>query len=625
MAGHIDHGKTTLTKALTGIETDRLKEEKQRAISIEPGYAPLIQTDHMQISIIDVPGHERFIRQMIAGVAGIDVVVLVIAADEGVMPQTREHLHILSLLGIERGVIAVTKSDAVDRAFLDIVKDDIEETVAGTFLCEAPIYFVDSVSNRGIESFKQHLIQYVQTGDKRSTYHSFRLPIDHVFTVKGQGVVLRGTIFDGYVRIGDELTILPTEKQVRVRQIQSHHESQDTVHAGQRAAINVGGINYDEVKRGDVLVRDSFYTPTSRIDISFTPLQTFQHRIKQRQIVKLYVGTSEVTGKIIFYDRNELQRDEAEEVLCQLQLDEPVVVTRGDRFILRRATPIETIGGGWVMDPNGKKRRFGTSSMTWLQQIKDGTAEERVSSLLKRAYAHTEDDMKRLASISDEEFATVKENLVPIGKGMYTKHSIILQVIEEMTTMLEGFHERYPLRIGMNKAELISNVRITYPEALIEFVLTSDEAREKIKVAEHHISLASFEPTLPSSWEKRIKQMLEEWEADKATVNKMDEYLIRHEIDEALHTDLFYYLLHTNRAYEFDEGRLIAQSVVLQLRHQLYKETKGSSFTLQTAREVVGLSRKNLVPLLELFDRLQFTKRKENERIWLPFSEEENE
>src|SRR5699024_5061488 len=232
MAGHIDHGKTTLTKALTGVETDRLKEEKERQISIEPGFAPLMQTEDIQISIIDVPGHERFIRQMIAGVAGIDVVVLVVAADEGVMPQTSEHVHILSLLGIEHGVIAITKTDGVEADFLEIVRDDIKEAVSGTFLEKSAIYFVDSISGVGIESFKQSLIEFVQQISKRSTFHSFRLPIDHVFTVRGQGVVVRGTVFDGYAKVGDELTVLPKNNNVRVRQMQSHHEQREIVFAG---------------------------------------------------------------------------------------------------------------------------------------------------------------------------------------------------------------------------------------------------------------------------------------------------------------------------------------------------------------------------------------------------------
>lgn len=623
MAGHIDHGKTTLTKALTGVETDRLKEEQERQISIEPGFAPLVQTESIQISIIDVPGHERFIRQMIAGVAGVDLVVLVVAADEGVMPQTREHLHILSLLGIERGIIAITKRDEVDEELLQIVKDDIQSVTKETFLKNAPMHVVDSVSGRGIELLKQAIIDFVQAGEKRFSFHSFRLPIDHVFTVKGQGVIVRGTVFDGEVHLGDELIVLPSERRVRVRQIQSHHEKRDVVFAGQRAALNLSGIAHKELKRGDVLVKDNFYTPTSRIDILFNPLRSISHKIRQRQLIKLYVGTSEVTGKIIFYDRNEYLAGEAKEVLCQLQLDEEVVVTRGDRFILRRATPVETIGGGWVMNPNGKRRRFGKASVEQLRRIKEGTAEERVLELLRNYYAETKERIIQLASVSEEEFKAMERTLVSIGKQMYSKRAVITELSLVIKSLLTNYHENYPLRVGMNKAELVSALRETYPDQLIDYTLPTlsegDEVAD-IRIDEQMVALASFTPNFPRGWEKRIEQLIIEWKSDGANVEKMETYFARHQIDQSLQTDLYYYLLHTEEAYEFDEGRLIARNVVEKLREQLYTETNGNSFTLQVARDIVGLSRKNLVPLLELFDHLYFTERNDTERVWLSHS-----
>lgn len=617
MAGHIDHGKTTLTKALTGVETDRLKEEKERKISIEPGFAPLKQTEDVQISIIDVPGHERFVRQMIAGVAGIDVVVLVVAADEGVMPQTQEHLYILSLLGIEHGVVVITKTDAVEKELLDIVKEDIKETVDGTFLETSPTFEVDSVSGQGIESFKNELIKYVQESPKRSTYHSFRLPIDHVFTVKGQGVVVRGTVFDGRAELGEELIILPGNNKVRVRQMQSHHEQIEAVHAGQRVAMNLGGISHHQLKRGNVLVKDEFYTATSRIDVAFIPLHTINYPIKQRQLIKLYVGTSEVNGKVIFYDRNEMSSTETGEVLCQLHLDEEIVVARGDRFIIRRATPIETVGGGWVMNPNGEQRRFGKQSIEQLRNIRDGTAEERIFLLLKSGYAYTKADLIHFASVTEENFTKIAERLIVIGKQMYTKHSVIQQLTTEIKDELTKYHSTYPLRLGMDKAELVSIFRTTYPEQLIEFTLKEATEAKDITVTEQIVALASFTPAPPQNWAKRIEKMIVEWKGDGADLERMTDYFTRHGIDESMHTDLYYYLLQSNLAYEFDDGRLIAQSVVAQLHEKLYKETHGEAFTLQIARDIVGLSRKNLVPLLELFDRLQYTERKDKERIWL--------
>lgn len=617
MAGHIDHGKTTLTKALTGIETDRLKEEKERQISIEPGFAPLVQRDDIQISLIDVPGHERFIRQMIAGVAGIDFAVLVIAADEGFMPQTYEHLHILSLLGVTNGLIAVTKIDEVEAELLELVREDIKQSVEGTFLEGAGIHFVDSVSGRGIEAFKQQLMSNVQKCKKRTAYHSFRLPIDHVFTIKGQGVVVRGTVFDGHLHVGDELTVLPAKKQVRVRQIQSHHKQEEKVSAGQRAALNLGGISHGELKRGDVLVEDEFYTLTSRVDIAFTPSMQLNHPLRQRQLIKLYIGTSEVIGKIIFFDRNKVDVDETEEVLCQLQLEEAIVVTRADRFILRRASPNEMLGGGWIIDANAKKHKFGEKTMDQLQLKKVGSPEDRVLALLDSEYAASKQDIMRKASVSDVEFLSLESSLINIGKDIFTNQAIVDKVRADIKKLLMHYHQRHPLRFGMDKAELLSELREVYGDSLLEFSLLNEKRLADIKVKESCISLSSFQPSYPSGWERRIEQMLVEWEEDGAEVSKMDDYYIKHQIDEALRRELTYYLLQSKRAYSFDEGRFISFSALKQLKDTLYKETDGASFTIQAARHITKLSRKNLVPLLELFDRLQYTERNGNERNWL--------
>lgn len=615
MAGHIDHGKTTLTKALTGVETDRLKEEKERKISIEPGFAALVQTETEQISIIDVPGHERFIRQMIAGVAGIDVVVLVVAADEGVMPQTEEHLHILSLLGIERGVVVITKSSLVDQSFLEMVEEDIKETTKGTFLERAPIYSVDSLTGEGIDFFKKELIRLVTQEERRKSYASFRLPIDHVFTVKGQGVVVRGTIFDGQVQVGDELTLLPNHHQVRVRQIQSHHKQTEVAYAGQRTALNLGGISHDLIRRGDVLVEDDFYVLTNRLDLVLETIDTFKHPLKQRTQIKFYVGTSEVTGRIIFFDRNELNQKESDEVLCQAELDDPVVVTRGDRFVIRRASPIETVGGGWIMNPNAKKYRFGEATIKALKEVKEGSPVERIFRVLKEAKALSEEELLRLASLNEAEFKLMKDQLIAIG-NLYTKESVLITLIDQLTTRLQTYHNHYPLRAGINKAELISSFKKEYPERLIEYALTSPEAKGLISLEEQTVKLSHFKRQYPPAWKKRIEGMLEEWEEAGAEVEKMEAYFQKHQIDQALYGDLYHFLIQTQEAYEFDEGRLIAQSVINHLKEKLYQATEGQSFTLQRAREVLGLSRKNLVPLLELFDRLSFTKRIENERIW---------
>src|SRR5699024_5767740 len=383
IAGHIDHGKTTLTKALTGVETDRLKEEQERSISIEPGFALFSATASEQIAIIDVPGHERFIRQMIAGVAGVDVVVLVIAADEGVMPQTKEHIQILSALGMSRGIIVLTKTSIVDEEFLELVKHDVREAVEHTFLQDAPLLLVDSVTGFGIEKLRSSIEQMIAHMSPKNADEPFRMPIDQVFTLTGQGVIVRGTVFDGSLNKGDSVVVLPTRQQANVRQMQSQKQEVASVKAGQRAALNITGISHERLARGDVLVTSDHYTVTDRIDVALTLMDDVKYDVKQRLPVKLYVNTAEVDGKIIFFDRNTLHRHETSTVYCQLQLASQVVVKKDDVFILRRATPMETIAGGKVIDAEATKHRFNEETIAMLKQKESGSLEEQLDLLFK--------------------------------------------------------------------------------------------------------------------------------------------------------------------------------------------------------------------------------------------------
>lgn len=616
MAGHIDHGKTTLTKVLTGVDTDRLKEEKLRSISIEPGFAPLVQTDEMQISLIDVPGHEKFIRQMIAGVAGIDFVVLVIAADEGIMPQTEEHLAILSLLGIKDGLVAVTKIDQVEADFLELVVNDIQSHVTGTFLEKAPIHFVDSISGKGIAELKQALLERVSLVKKRITQPAFRLPIDHVFTVKGQGTVVRGTIYDGDVHVGDQLLVLPRKQEVRVRQIESHHEQVDGAYAGQRAALNISGITHDKLKRGDVLVSDDFYTQTKRMDVALTTLHSMNHPLKQRQPIKVYVGTAEVMGKIIFFDRNELTGEEGE-ILCQLELYEEVVLTRGDTFILRRATPPETLGGGWIIEPKAEKYRFGEKTIARLEAKHVGSAEERVMTILQEKYLLSKTDILKETAITEADFREIADSFVCISPNMFTLKRIVEQVQDRINVLVSSYHEKFPLRQGINKAEMMSELTAKYPQHLVTYVLEYMQQTGELRIRDQYIALTTFVPHIPPAWEKRVEQAIRQWEAQAAKIEPCEVYLEKHQIPANLQSEIYYFLIHTGRAHPFDENRLMPVKEAEALREKLYAETGGQAFTLQTARDILQLSRKNLVPLLELYDQLGYTKRKKNERVWL--------
>lgn len=617
MAGHIDHGKTTLTKALTGVNTDRLKEEQERNISIELGFAPLINQEDLHISLVDVPGHENFIRQMIAGVAGIDFVLLVIAADEGVMPQTNEHLTILSLLGLTHGFVVLTKMDLVEPELLEIVLEDVKETLHGTFLEEAPFFQVDSKSLQGIPELKHALEIKLTTMTKTKTAMPFRLPIDHRFTVKGQGVVVRGTIYNGMVKQGDILKLLPNSKEGRVRQIQTHGKRVDIAQEGQRTAINLGGIALDDVSRGDVLVADDFYTVTDRIDIAFKSLPRLKYPIKQRQLIKLHVGTTEVMGKIIFFDRNEIYKNEAIEIPCQLQLEEKCVVARGDRFIVRRPTPVETIGGGWVIDPRANKHRFGNQTIDQLKVKQDGTHEERLFDIMKEEKVLSKRDLLKKANLSEAMFNKLRDRLLHLKHDLYTLDLINEQAAEEIMIKLNDFHKHLPMRIGINQAELISELKPIYPENLLDHTLETLCKTGSIRIIDQYVSLSERQPSLPPQWKKNLETVEAILIEQGVAVEKWEEIIASSNIPTDILQEFYYYLLQTGRAFVFDEERLISKTATIKAIQKLAQHTNYDDFTLPVAREQLQLSRKNLIPFLELMDQLGYTKRSGNQRTWV--------
>jgi selenocysteine-specific elongation factor len=621
MAGHIDHGKTTLTKALTNIDTDRLKEEKERNISIELGYAPLQTKDGTHVSIIDVPGHERFIRQMIAGVAGIDLVVLVIAADEGVMPQTKEHLEILEFLGVKRCIVAVTKIGRVDEELLELVDMDVSETLAKTPFKDAPMVYVDSVANVGVEQLKEKVFTELKSVELRDRHGSFRLPIDQVFTVQGQGTVVRGTIYEGVVTTGSQLIVLPSRQKVKARNIQVHHNDVKEALAGQRTAINLGGIDRTEVKRGDVLVASDHFLVTDTIDVSIRFVSDMQTAIKQRSPVKVHVGTSEVMGKIIFFDRNAV-RETTDEVLCQIRLDNSIVVRREDRFILRRPTPAETIGGGWIIDPNGQKYRFGQQTVSMLEKKKKGTPEDLIEDALGNGMIL---DMKQLiqeTSLDQMEVEGILNNrvengtIVTLPNKRYTLSSLLIKVEEELIENLEGYHETNPMRLGRDKAELVQILTNRFPKELIEFHLQAMLDKQVIKKEDQFISLAEFRPHLPENWKTRMEQVIRNLENDQLAVGKWDEYVGHTPFPKADADELKNYLIQTGQAYRLTDDSLIHKRSLDKAIAQLKSNTE-TAFTLKDAKEVWGVSRKYLIPILELLDHLHLTKRKESEREWV--------
>ncbi|PFP25736.1 selenocysteine-specific translation elongation factor [Bacillus sp. AFS073361] len=616
MAGHIDHGKTSLTKALTNVDTDRLKEEKERQISIELGFAPLYEDNEIQISVIDVPGHERFIRQMIAGVAGIDLVVLVVAADEGVMPQTREHLDILKFLGVKNGLVAISKIDRVDEEFIELVKDDILEELSGTVFEDAPFVLVDSLSKKGIDEMKALIIQKLKEQEMRDAKGAFRLPIDQVFTIKGQGTVVRGTVYEGTVVEGQILKIMPKGLGVRARQIQVHHSPAERAFAGQRTAINLSGVSKEDVERGDVLVSSEHFLVTKTLDVAIRVVEDLEHMVKQRMPIKLHIGTAEVMGRIVFFDRNEI-KEENGEILCQLRLEEEILTKRGDRFILRRPSPQETIGGGWVIDPRGDKYRFGNQTIEELEKKKVGSPKERITAALMEAKCLPLDELIKRTSL-DEFTVTEKLNekeFVFFDGKEYTLQLLINSIEEDIFDRLQDYHLLYSMKIGINKAVLLQTLQKRVPKHLLDFVIENGITNHIFNRRGQFVSIANFVPHVPKNWAKRTENLIAELKKDGLKVRSLKEYFTDAGIPGTLEADLRRFLeeegvlvlLDAQFAYHGD----VFQQAVAKLRSQTEAE-----FDVGAAKDVLELSRKYMIPFLEKLDSMGLTKRLENKRIW---------
>ncbi|WP_338452244.1 selenocysteine-specific translation elongation factor [Niallia oryzisoli] len=616
MAGHIDHGKTTLTKALTNVDTDRLKEEKERNISIELGFAPLFEDDEIQISVVDVPGHERFIRQMIAGVAGIDLVVLVVAADEGVMPQTREHLEILKFLGVKNGIVAITKIDRVDEELIEIVKEDIFDELQNTVFEQAPFVLVDSLSHKGVEELKTDIIDTLKAQEMRDVRGAFRLPIDQVFTVKGQGTVVRGTVYEGSIEEGQVLTILPKGLHVRARQIQVHHLQVQHAFAGQRAAINLSGVTKEELERGDVLVSSEHFIVTKTIDVAMQVVSDLDYIVKQRMPIKCHIGTSEVMGRIVFFDRNTIET-ENDEVLCQLRLDEEIVTKRGDRFILRRPTPTETIGGGWVIEPRGEKYKFGYRTIEQLEQKKVGTAKERIIAALVEAKSLSLHELIKRTSLSEESLLTelTSSEFVLIHKKEYTMQSIMETLLEEFTDRISYHHTQHSMKPGINKAELLHHLQKDFPKTLLEYVLDYGVERDLLSKNGQFVALHNFIPHVPKNWQKRTENMLSKLKQDGFQVRYLADYFKDDGIPDYLVNDIKHFLEEEEKIVSLD-GQYYWHGEVFQEAVTRLKSETTSAFDIGIAKQILGLSRKLMIPFLEKLDQLQLTVREENKRFW---------
>jgi selenocysteine-specific elongation factor len=476
-AGHVDHGKSTLVQALTGTHPDRLKEEREREMTIDLGFAWLTLPGGEDVGIVDVPGHRDFLENMLAGVGGIDAALFVIAADEGMMPQTKEHLAILDLLQVQGGVIALTKIDLIDDLdWLDLIEDDIRSALKHTVLENAPIIRVSSRTHQGIPELLDSLQECLADRSPRPDMGRPRLPVDRVFTMAGFGTVVTGTLSDGSLHISNEVEILPSGLHTRIRGLQTHKQKEETAVPGSRTAVNLSGVTVDQVKRGDVITYPGTYQPSRRIDVRFRLLPDTPQPLKHDTQVKFFLGAAEVQSRVRLLGSEELLP--SQEGWLQLELEAPVVAIRGDRYILRRPSPGETLGGGTIIDPHpkGRHKRFSTQELANLDKMAQGTpAEILLQSMLALGIAPLQDVITRsnldaaIAKQAAQDLFTSGEliaiegysGVIPSPQSMMISNSYWVQLKQRVLRELADYHMSYPLRSGMPREELKSRLKLS--------------------------------------------------------------------------------------------------------------------------------------------------------------------
>jgi selenocysteine-specific elongation factor len=624
-AGHIDHGKTALVKALTGIDADRLEEEKRRGITIDIGFAhlelPVENGETIRIGFIDVPGHERFVRNMLAGIGGIDLVLLVIAADESIKPQTREHFDICRLLSVRRGITVITKSDLVDKETLDVVRLEVEDFVRGSFLeaPHAPIVAVSSLTGAGLEQLKQLLGRFAREVTRRDSNAPPRLPIDRVFTMKGFGTVVTGPLISGTIRKEDELEIFPGQQRVRVRGLQVHGLAVEQSIAGQRTALNLAGVSFEELSRGMTLSSTASFHPTKRIDASLSLLQSAKP-LKQRARIHFHAYTMETAVEVLLYEGKKLAP--GEDAFAQLRLADSTLLVPGDRFIIRQFSPAVTIGGGIVLDnaPSARVKNL-VSHLDFLSILKTGSPAEvlraRVTNRGTRgisiadAVAQTGWTPQQVKST-----ASTVPDVVQVDEFLISA-SAIARIREAMASTLDAFHKRNPLVAGMSKEELRERLP-THPPAIFERLLVEAAKSNLIELAGELVRLRGRGVVMKDE-EAESKKVIESAFASAGLkVPALKDVLASLKIDKTRAQKIVTLLMREKTLMKISDDLVFHSSALGDLRKSLAVE-KNKSPKMDVARfkEVTGVSRKYAIPLLEYLDREHVTRRVGDERVIL--------
>ena len=633
-AGHIDHGKSALVEALTGTHPDRLAEEKRRGITIDLGFA-FLEEDGVRFGVIDVPGHERFVSNMMAGAAGIDLVLLVIAADESLKPQTREHFDICRLLGVKRGVVALTKSDLVDADMLGLVKLEVEEYLRGSFLERAPIVAVSAKTRAGLPELKKALREVAEQVAGKDAGQHFRLPIDRSFAMKGFGTVVTGTLISGSVGAGDEVEMFPGGGRLRVRGVQSGGRNVERASAGQRTAVNLAGIQHTAVKRGMTLAAPGKFRATRRIDSRLALLPSSK-TLKQRSRVHFHTGTTETIAEILLYEQGELVR--GQNALAQLRLQEDVLVLPGDRFIVRQFSPVTTIGGGIVLDPLARRPMSRDKARTgYLKALESGEREEILTAMVERASAGPgtgrnsmalgmQEMVARTGWLEKEIRAGVQklataEKLEIVAHEPLTivAHKAFEEVCGKISATIEKFHKENPLLPGIAREDLRASLGRRINAEIFRAAVEELAANKKIELQGELVRRAGAEIALQPE-EARAKDEIEKaFSSAGLAVPSVKEVLAKLSVESNRAEKLLQILLRDKMLIRVTPELIFHRDALAQLRDQLlvYKKTKGERLSVPVFKALTGITRKYAIPLLEYLDRERVTRRAGDERVIL--------
>ncbi len=630
-AGHVDHGKSTLVKALTGIDPDRLAEEKERGMTIDLGFAWLTLPNGREVSIVDVPGHESFIKNMLAGVGGIDAALLVIAADEGIMPQTREHLAILDLLHVQRGIVVLTKADLVDEEWLELVREEVAEYLLPTTLAHAPIVPVSAYTGQGLPALLAQLEQMLDESQERQNIARPRLPIDRVFSLTGFGTVVTGTLLDGGFKTGQEIEILPQGLRSRIRGLQTHQHAADIVQPGSRVAINLANVARGDLARGNVVTLPGQLRTTLLIDAHISLLADAARPLAHNTLVDFYSGSQEIPARVRLLDVDELQP--GQNAWVQLRLSRPVVVARRDRFILRIPSPSTTIGGGEVIDVQPRyHRRHQPAILSQLAMLEHGVPEELVLAALDRRRSNTGSstssglakgligyelaDIVKQSNMSQDVTQQTLETLLTEGRvrrvgTLWFAQAVWEALAEESTRILNEQHRQYPLRSGLSKEEWRTRLHLSPKMAAEIFAaMAAEGAIADAATPGGFVRLPNFVPKFTAAQEQKVEQLLQRFRASPYTPPG------RSEAEAIVGSEVLGALIDQGQIVKLGDGVLFLQETYNEAIATLITYLrKHGKMTVAEARDILGATRKYILPLLEHMDALKMTQRIGDERV----------